>query len=47
MTKRPDIDMSPQAVAARLAEVSALYRLTMYLQKFTHAGAVADPSAKR
>ena len=33
-TKRDDVDMSPEAVARRLAEVRDLYRLAQYLGTF-------------
>ncbi len=32
-TKKPEVDMSPQAVAARLEDVRQLYRLCMYLME--------------
>jgi hypothetical protein len=34
MTTRDEIDMSPRAVAARLDQVRALYRLVLYLGRF-------------
>ena len=34
MTTREPIDMSPAAVAARLEQVRALYKLMVYLRQF-------------
>lgn len=34
MMTRDEIDMSPRAIAARLDDVRALYRLMLYLGKF-------------
>lgn len=31
MTKKPDIDMSPKAIAGRLEELRALYKLMLSL----------------
>ena len=41
MTTQDKIDMSPRAVAARLADVRALYRLMLYLGKFKEVDAAA------
>jgi len=41
MTRNANVDMSPTAVAARLDEVRALYRLTSYLSRFR-----PDPAPK-
>jgi hypothetical protein len=46
MMTQDEIDMSPRAVAARLDEVRALYRLMLYLAKFTAVETAADPEAE-
>ena len=33
MTKKSDVDMSPEAIAGRLEEVRALYKLMAYLRQ--------------
>jgi hypothetical protein len=33
MTKKADVDMSPEAVASRIEEIRALYKLMAYLRQ--------------
>jgi hypothetical protein len=46
MTTQDETDMSPRAVAARLDDVRALYRLVLYLEKFKAAETDAAQDAK-
>jgi hypothetical protein len=41
-----EIDMSPQAIAARLDDVRALYRLMLYLGRFKAVEPAAAQSAE-
>jgi hypothetical protein len=46
MKNGEQVDMSPSAIAARLDEVRALYRLTSYLVRFRPVGAPKPPSTR-
>jgi hypothetical protein len=47
MMTQNEIDMSPRAVAARLHDVRALYRLMLYLGKFKAVDTAVAQSAER
>lgn len=47
MMTQNEIDMSPGAVAARLDDVRALYRLVLYLGKFKAVEAAGAQDAER
>ena len=46
MMTQDELDMSPQAVAARLDDVRALYRLMRYLGRFKASETPASQSAE-
>ena len=46
MMIQDEIDMSPRAVAARLDDVRALYRLMLYLRRFTAVETAVAQSAE-
>lgn len=46
MMTQDEIDMSPQAVAARLDDVRALYRLMLYLGRFKAVETTVAQSAE-
>ena len=46
MMIQDEIDMSPRAVAARLDDVRALYRLMLYLGRFTAVEAAVPQSTE-
>jgi hypothetical protein len=47
MMTQDEIDMSPRAVAARLEDVRALYRLMLYLGKFKAVETAQAQDAER